>query len=543
MDVDTPAEDRPQETPPRRGHRLWIPIGIALLAAAGWIAAQRRPDLDRNILAFLQVLIVLLAFVLGLLWFAFLSRFRWRTRLITLALLAVAGFAATRLVRVDGTTDGRGLPKLAWKWTAPPTPVLPQPAPAPQAATPPVDAPSTPPGVADVPQFFGPQRDGQIQGANLARDWTATPPTELWRQPIGAGWSAFAVVGSRAYTQEQRDTNECVTCYDLRSGRLLWLHAYPTRFEQWQAGVGPHATPTVHRDRVFAYGATGVLVCLDVATGERLWAREVLAENDLRNLEWGTSASPLVVDDLVIVTGGQSPGPTVLAYDRSTGEPRWKSGTDRASYASPRFATLAGRQVILSFNAATITAHDPASGRILLEHPWGLDKPPRAAQPVVLDGDRIFLTAGYGMGCELLQVGAAADGQITVTSVWKNIRMKAQFNSVAAREGHLYGLDDGLLACVTVAKGERRWKDGRYGSGQTLLVDDLLLVQAEQGDVALVEAKPYAFRELGRLPALSSKTWNHPTLAGRHLLVRNDREAVCYELPVAASAATGTPSP
>jgi outer membrane protein assembly factor BamB len=274
---------------------------------------------------------------------------------------------------------------------------------------------------------------------------------------------------------------------------------------------------------------------LDAKTGVRIWARSVLTENQLENLEWGTSASPLLTEDLVVVTGGQTRGSTVLAYRRSDGELQWKSGTDRASYASPILANLAGRRVILSFNAGTLTAHDPKTGDVVLDQKWGLDGPPKAAQPVVVDGDRVLVTAGYGMGCELFQASSDTDGKLKLTSVWKNSRLKAQFNSVAVREGHFYGLDDGLLACVSVANGERKWKDGRYGSGQSLVVDDLIMIQSEPGAVVLAEAKPYGFRELGRIAALSSKTWNFPTVAGRYLLVRNDREAVCYELPMSSA--------
>ena len=150
----------------------------------------------------------------------------------------------------------------------------------------------------------------------------------------------------------------------------------------------------------------------------------------------------------------------------------------------------------------------------------------------MLPGDRVFLSAGYGTGCVMLQIKAGAGNQLTATPLWKNLRMKNQFNSIAVRDGHFYGLDDGQLACVEVETGDRKWKGGRYGSGQSLLVDDLVLIQTEPGPVALAEAKTDGFQELGRLPALSSKTWNHPTLAGRYLLVRNDMEAVCYELPV-----------
>ena len=518
--------DIPTATPSSKGHRLWLPSTIGILAAAGIAIIRLRPELERNFKGLMTFAVVLLAVVLGLLWFVFLSRFRWRLRLITVAVLALSIFGLTRVLRVAGTTDGTGRPKLAWKWTPSRAARLDPPSVA--ANAPPVTPAAN---VPDVPQFFGPNRDGIVTGAKLARDWNATPPKQLWRQPIGAGWSAFAVVGGRAYTQEQRGENEAVTCYDLLTGRLLWEHTNAAHFNQWQGGDGPRATPTVDRGQVFAIGATGILDCLDATTGQRVWSREVLTENKLANLIWGVSASPLVFDDTVVVTGGLTNGPTVLAYRRSTGEPLWHSGTDKASYASPILATLAGRRVILSANAASFTAHDPATGDILLDYPWSDDKWPKAAQPVVLENDRVFLSAGYGIGCVLLEIKAAADGKLAATQLWKNLHMKTQFNSAAARDGFFYGLDDGLLACVEISSGQRKWKDGRYGSGQTLLVDDLVIIQSEPGAVLLAAARPDGFHELGRIPALNSKTWNHPTLAGRYLHVRNDQEVACYELP------------
>jgi outer membrane protein assembly factor BamB len=509
-------------------HRLWMPFSIAGLALAGIVIILLKPDLDANFRNWYIAKVLLPALLLEFVWFLCLSRFNWRLRLGTISVLAVLIFGLTNMVRVNGI-GGNGLPRLAWRWTEE------------QAKHPgalPVVSPASGPpprtafeSAADVPQFFGPNRDGIVKNARLGRDWNSTPPKQLWRQPIGAGWSSFAVVGGRAFTQEQRGGSECVTCYDLLTGRLIWAHSNAVHFIQ-ASGDGPHATPTVHQGGVFAMGATGALDCLDAGTGRGIWSRNVLAENQLSNLIWGISASPLVFDDTVVVTGGRSHGPTVLAYRGSDGKPLWRAGTDKASYASPLLTTLAGRRVVLSCNAASLTAHDPAGGEILLDFPWTNDKWPKASQPVVLEKDKVFLSAGYGSGCMLLAVKAGSDGKLMGTQLWKNMRMKTQFNSVAVRNGFLYGLDDGMLACIEISTGERKWKEGRYGSGQTLLVDDLVLIQSEPGAVVLVEANPDGCKELGRLPALSNKTWNYPTLAGRHLLVRNNEEAACYELPV-----------
>jgi outer membrane protein assembly factor BamB len=515
----------PSESPqPAPGHRLWILPVIALLVAAAIAVVQFQPELERNIKGWLTLALIALGLLLVLLWFTFFSRFPWRTRLLVVVGLGLAGLGLSQALRVDGTTNSIGFPRLAWKWTRPPPP--------PAATATPATGAVTTIQIPDVPQFFGPNRDGVVTGARLARDWAATPPRQLWRQPVGAGWSAFAVAGGRAFTQEQRGENEALTCYDALTGKPLWSLTHPAHFSQWQGGEGPRATPTVDRGLVFAYGATGILECAEAATGRRVWSREVLKDYKLENLEWGVSASPLVFAGTVVVTGGNTRGPTLLAFARESGKPQWQSGTDRASYSSPVLTTLAGRSVVLSLNAASLTAHDPATGAELLNHPWAVERVPKAAQPVVLAGDRVFLSAGYGAGCVMLQITAGADGRFTATPLWKSLRMKNQFNSVAGRDGHLYGLDDGVLACLDAGSGARKWKDGRYGSGQSLLVDDLVLIQTETGPVVLAEARPDAFREFGRIEALGSKTWNHPTLAGRLLLVRNDREAAAYELPV-----------
>jgi outer membrane protein assembly factor BamB len=515
----------------RRRPLPWFPLIITAIAIGSLLWVGQREELERNLKGWITTAIPLLVGILLILWFLITSRFSGKTRLKGLATLIITIVAFNLLLKVDGVVDGRGLPKLVWRWSSAPKPALATPLPQAESA-PSITADPRLTQAADVPQFFGPNRDGTVPDIGLAKDWKTAAPKQLWRQPIGAGWSAYAVVQGRAYTQEQRGEEELVTCYELLTGKLLWAHADKARFTQWQGGEGPRATPTIRKDRVYAQGATGILSCLDASTGKPLWQRRVLEENKIANIEWGICASPLIVDDKVIVTGGNTRGPVLFAYQSENGNPAWRSGDDQASYASPVLATVAGKRVILSNNARSITAHDPASGTIVLEHPWGVDKWPRASQPVVISPNQVFLSAGYGMGCMLLEVKAATDGKLTATELWTSLKMKTQFNSAALLNGHLYGLDDGRLACLDITNGERLWKEGRFASGQSLLVGNLVIIQSEDGPVHLCAAKPEGFQELGKLDALSSKTWNHPTLAGRYLLVRNDREAVCYELPM-----------
>lgn len=508
-----------------------FPLLTLLIATCSVFFLRALPEFERNLKGWLSAGIALLAMILLLIWFAFSRSFSLRLRLIGLGIFIVSIVGLTQSLRLDGTTDGRGLPQFVWRWK----PVTRTLAPALLTKMALVASKTTDPRLAqtpDVPQFFGPRRDGVILGAKLSKDWQKSPPKQLWRQPIGEGWSAFAVVSGKAYTQEQRGEEELVTCYDLFTGELIWAHADKAHFTQWQGGDGPRATPTIQDGYVYTYGATGLLNCLEATTGKQIWQRSVLAENHLTNLEWGISASPLIVDDQVIVSGGASLGETLFAYKRDSGRPCWKAGKDAANYSSPMLVTLAGKRFILSNNAARLTGYDQNNGEVLFDYAWGIDKWPKASQPVQVYSNRLFVSAGYGMGCLLLEIQADSSGKLSTVQLWSSMKMKTQFNSPAIHENHLYGLDDGRLACLDLATGERRWKEGRFGSGQSIIVDDLILIQNESGTVHLAAANPEAFQEFGQLAALSSKTWNHPVLAGRFLLVRNDREAVCYELPI-----------
>jgi outer membrane protein assembly factor BamB len=162
--------------------------------------------------------------------------------------------------------------------------------------------------------------------------------------------------------------------------------------------------------------------------------------------------------------------------------PVWQAGKDEASFSSPMLATLDGTRQILSVNASSVTGHDPKDGHILWEYSWP-GSMPKCARPVVLGGDRIFFSGSFNAGCVLLQVRKGADGSFGAVEVWKNRNLKSEFSNIVARDGFLYGLDDGILACLDIATGQRKWKDGRYGHGQVMLVDDLLLVQTEQGPI------------------------------------------------------------
>jgi outer membrane protein assembly factor BamB len=512
--------------PPLAWRRLWLPVvALGALAALSLVAAWSVDLPQRQQRVMLTLVIVGATSLLLMLWIPIwilaLSRATPRERMVglagyTLLLAAAAGSF------VPAGWSGDVVPIFRWRWAR-------------AAGELPLDTPRASAGDRalasrhDWPGFLGPRRDGVVRGVELVRDW-ARPPRELWRRPVGAGWSGFAVAGDYAVTQEQRGEFELVAAYDLASGTPLWSHAERSRFEDAIGGAGPRATPSIEAGRVFALGATGRLVALELASGRLLWSRRVLEETGATAPIYGVAASPLVVDGrFVVVSAGGAAGRSLVAYDPATGDELWSGGDAPAAYSSPMLVELAGVRQILLLGGQGLVAHDPATGQVLWRHDW----PPveKASQPVALPPDRFFVSTGYGVGGKLFALEPRAAGGLEPRVVWESLALKAKFTNVVAHAGQLYGLDDGILACIDQESGSRRWKGGRYGHGQLLLAGQLLVVLGEDGRVTLVEASPLAHVELGSYVALEGKTWNHPALAGSRLLVRNDREAACFELP------------
>ncbi len=509
----------PQNRPPIR---LWPLYLIAAAAVIGLLAIWLPESLDRQMQVVPTIGVFMFASLLSLLWLLFLSRLAWGQRMRYFGALAVAIVLCIGSFRYKGLS-GDWVPIFVWRWSGP-------------EATSAIDGGSvTPISALDWPQFMGPTRDNQLTGVRLEPNWSQHPPREVWRRPVGASWSSFAIAGGRAITQEQHATEEQVVCYDLATGRKLWSHADSTRFESGMGGIGPRATPTIAGDQVFALGATGILNVLDVATGRVLWTRNIIEEHDAQVPMFGISGSPLVIDELVVVSAGGSAGRSLVAYRRENGEFVWGGGGDQAGYSSAQLATMAGREQILIFNENkhAVVAHDPQNGQVLWRQPWDHGRVQCIANPLLLPGDRVLASTGYGAGAELYQIKASPDGTLSSEVVWQSKRLKAKFSNMVYRDGFIYGLDDGILVCLDPANGKRRWKKGRYGHGQLILVDDVLLIMSEKGDIVLVEATPERHRELSRMTAFDSKTWNPHAFAAPYLLVRTDSEAICYELPLA----------
>ncbi len=486
-----------------------------------------------------------------------------RLRRVTMVATVAAACGVWAVVRIGGFTADLDT-DFAWRWAPTPEERLlasaagrPSPAPpqpieveAPPAAAPAepatpaagVTAGPEPPAAAGAvepaaaaaepraewPGFRGAGRDGTVSGVRIATDWAASPPVELWRRPVGPGWSSFAVAGDRIYTQEQRGEEEVVSCYAAASGEPIWQHRDRTRFWEANAGPGPRGTPTVSGGRVYSFGATGVVNALDARDGAVVWSRDAAGDTGAETPTWGFASSPLVLDDLVIVAASGR----LVAYDRDSGELRWLGpeggGT---SYSSPHLATLDGVAQVLLIHQAGVVSVAPAGGTVLWEHGW---RGYPIIQPSATAEGGVLMAVTADSGTRRLAVTHGADGW-GAEERWTSRGLKPYFNDFVVHEGHAYGFDGGILAAIDLATGERRWKGGRFGHGQLVLLadQDLLLVVSERGELALVEAVPGGFSELARFAAVEGKTWNHPVLVGDLLLVRNAEEMVAFRLPPA----------
>jgi outer membrane protein assembly factor BamB len=405
----------------------------------------------------------------------------------------------------------------------------------PAATATPVESPAkSERGVARIewPGFRGPRRDGVVRGVRINTDWAMSPPVELWRRPIGPGWSSFAVAGDLVYTQEQRGDDEIVACYNARTGKPVWRHRDKVRFWESNAGPGPRATPTVSGGRVYAMGATGIVNALNAANGAVVWSRDAAADTGVKVPGWGFAGSPLVVDDVVIVAASGR----LVAYDIATGHPRWFGPTEGAGYSSPHLVTIEGVPQILLLRGRT-TSVAPANGTVLWEYTG--EPSVSIVQPAQAADRDLLIATGDGMGAGgLLRLAVAhGPGGWTTQERWTSRGLKPYFNDFVVHKGHAFGFDGSILSCISLEDGSRKWKGGRYGSGQLVLLpdQDVLLVVSEEGELALVSATPDQFTEIARFKAIEGKTWNHPVIVGNVLLVRNGEEMAAFRLSLAGT--------
>ncbi len=449
----------------------------------------------------------------------------------TIALLfALLGLSFTTLLKGNGMWGNFAL-GLKWRWTPSTEELLAKSDKNSLQSRPDIELVKAAIEKPEWAEFRGGAADNVFRGKFYSRTWSSNPPKELWRIPVGPAWSSFVVAGPILFSQEQRGENETVVCYDADNGKVQWVREIPGRFDDPLGGPGPRATPTLAGGKLFSQGARGALLSLDPLSGEILWQKSLTDVAKREPPMWGFSASPLVVGDVVVAYAGGDENLGLLAFEKDTGELKWSAASGVFSYSSPQLFQIAGRDLIGLTSEQGLHLYDPLTGNEFLKHDWR-SQGYRACQPHLLPDNKILLPSSMGYGTRLLQIDTATEPWST-KELWTSRDLKPDFNDFVIYKDHIYGFDAAIFTCVRIADGKRQWKGGRYGKGQVVLLEDsgLLLVAAEDGDIVLVAAEPTGHQELARIKAFNGKVWNHPVIIGNRLYIRNDEEAVCYELP------------
>jgi outer membrane protein assembly factor BamB len=444
----------------------------------------------------------------------------------TLAVGIPLCFLCFDLTRWDGL-DGRLNASYSFRWSSTREDRLVAAKASPASSVPSTKPWSVKPG--DCPEFRGAQRDGVVHGVRIETNWKDGAPSLVWKQPVGPGWSSVIAVDGYLVTQEQRGESEAVVCYDAETGKEVWKREDKGRFSEGIAGPGPRATPTYRDGRIYSLGGGGLVTCLEARDGKAVWTRDLSKDTSAPVPMWGYSASPLVVDGKVIVFAGGPSARGVLALDAGTGAPVWSKLVGKESYCSAQLVTVHGKPQLLMQDNKAMAGLSVADGSVLWERPNPNEAIIPMLQSSALEDGKVLVACGPGLS--LLEIKEEG-GKWSATEKWTTPRFRPSFSNFVLHQGYVYGVDEGVLACVDVKTGKRVWRKGRYGSGQLILLadQDQLVVVSEKGELALVDAKPQEPGEVFRFQAIEGKTWNSPTVAQDRLIVRNGAEMACFRL-------------
>ena len=375
----------------------------------------------------------------------------------------------------------------------------------------------------DWPQWRGLNRDGISKETGLLKAWPASGPKVVWTAPLGPGYSSIAISQGRIFTMASLGGSEVAICLDEATGKQLWSFRMDNNYESGQ-GDGPRSTPTVDGNWVYVLGATGKLYALNAKDGKKIWFHDLKTEYGSEIPGWGTSTSPLVEGELLLVDIGGKTGHSIGAFNKRSGELVWKTHTDKQGYSSPIAITANGTRQILFFTGTSLVSVSP-KGSVHWKYPWRTSYYANIATPIFIAPDKVFISTAYDTGAAVLKLVGGKE-KPSFQELWKSKVSQNHFNSSVLHNGYLYGFDQGVLQCVEVNTGTEKWKQSGLGKGSLILADGHLIVLGERGQLVLVEATPAAYKEKSRVQALEGKTWTVPALANGRLYLRNEKQLI-----------------
>ena len=388
---------------------------------------------------------------------------------------------------------------------------------------------SAAPAGGEWPQWRGSNRDGISGESGLLKRWPAGGPPLVWKTSVaGHGYSSLSISEGRIFTQGARGDREFVIAIDVATGKLLWETVSGRRFGN-NRGDGPRGTPTLDGDRVYALGANGDLSCLEISTGRKIWAVNLLEEFGGSNIRWGISESPLVLRDRVLVNAG-GPDSSIVALNKMDGSLIWKSQSDKAGYSSAVPLEINGVTQAIFFTGIRALGVDVRDGRLLWEYQKVSNRTANIATPIV-HGNRVFVSSNYGTGCALLEIKRNGNG-FRAEEIYFNQNMKNHHSSSTLVGGVLYGYSSAILTALRFDTGEVLWKNRSVGKGSLVYAEGHPYCFSQNGVVGLVEASPEAYREKGRfsIPQGSLPSWSHPVISDGRLYLRDQDDLYCFDI-------------
>ena len=373
----------------------------------------------------------------------------------------------------------------------------------------------------DWPQWRGPDHNGISTEKGWLDQWPASGPAIAWRAQVGLGFSSFVVAEGRAFTAGHAEEKDTVFCFDTNTGKVVWKHAYPSELGDKYFDGGTTGTPTIDGDRVYWLSRWGDTFCFNAADGKVIWNKNVQKETQARVPDWGFTGAPLVQGDQLILNVGDAG----LALDKKTGTILWQSAPKIAGYSTPLPVKMGNDALAVFASGQSYVAVKLKDGKEAWRIKWLTQYDVNAADPII-EGDRVFISTGYGKGSGLFKLGGA-----TPEEIWKSKALRTQMNGAVLYQGHLYGMDGdsggkGPLKCLDLATGAEKWKHDGFGTGGVIIVDGKLIVLSAKGELIVAPATPTEFKPISRAQVLGGKCWTAPVLADGRIYCRNSKGEV-----------------
>lgn len=387
----------------------------------------------------------------------------------------------------------------------------------------------------DWAQWGGPQRNFTSDAKGLAATWPETGPRRLWQRELGDGYSAIAAEGGKLFTMYRKGDNEVVIALDAATGKTIWEFSYAAPFSpeyDMSNGPGPHATPLVAGNFVFASGATGKLHCLDKKTGKVLWSHDLLSEFHGTLRVNGYSCSPIAYkNEVVMMVGGQSSA--LVAFNQKDGAVLWKKHDFKNSTSSPIVINVDGQDQLVAFMWGEVVGVDPVDGNLLWSHPHPVDFGLNVSMPVWGADNLLFVSSGYDGGSRVIRL-TRAGAKTTVEEVWAHRLMRVHFTNAIRVGDVVYGSSGDFgpapFTAIDVKTGKVLWRHRSFPRASFIFADSHFIILDEDGNLLLANPTPEGLTVTSKAQLLSNKAWTTPSLVGTRLYVRDRKNIIALDL-------------